>query len=353
MLAAIGLVSMVLPFFLGLLFVPQTDPSIIPAGAVPVMENGVITKYTLNNSVVYDQVASYQHWKLFVIILMIVTVIGTLIEFYFTRERVTEETAGLNAEEKKVIPIREQAKVCLKDKFWIIVILFFMLYQFGGLIKNVSQIYFCQAMFNESGKYSIEIGGRNSGLLAIIGAIPTSIGMLIAFPLSNKIGKGRAIMLGAVVAVIGGVIGLLFPSNFTMVVISFVIKALDSTLAMYLSFALLADVTDHQEALYGFRTNGLTMTIYDAIMAGMTGIAIGVLNGVLSAVNYTDTNIASTTIQTVMPWLFIGGETICYVIMIVLFVFMGVEKYSKYDQKAIIMDQKEAAEREGREYIDP
>ena len=353
MLAAIGLTNMILPFFLGKLFVVQTDVAKLPAGAIPVLEDGVITKYTLNGAVVYDQVASYEHWKIFVIALMAITVVGALVEFFFTRERVTEETAGVSKEIKQTISLKQQAKVCFKDKFWLIMILFFFLYQLGGMMKNVSQIYFCQAMFDDAGQYSIEIGGRFHGLLSIIGAVPTALGMVLAWPISNKIGKGKAIMLGAVVSVIGGVIGLIAPTNFTVVVISFVVKALGSTPAMYLSLALLADITDHQEALHGFRTDGLTMTIYGAIMAGMTGIATGILNGVLGAVGYTDTNIASATIQGVMPWIFIGGETICYAIIFVTFLFMKVEKFSKFDHKAIVIDQKAAAEAEGREYIDP
>ena len=338
-LAAIGVTNMVLPFFLGLLFVEKLDEN-----GEAIIENG---------SKVYDQAASYQHWKIFVIAIIAVTVIGALIEFFFTRERVTEETAGEATEKKKAAPLGLQAKVCFQDKFWVMMIIFFVLYQFGGLIKNVSQIYFCQAMFNDAGQYSIEIGGRYSGLIAIIGAIPTALGMVIAWPLSNKIGKGRAIVLGAIVSAIGGAIGMFAPDNFPIVVVSFVVKALGSTPAMYLSLALLADISDHQEAMHGFRTDGLTMTIYGAIMAGMTGIATGVLNGVLGAVKYTAENVSSPEIRAIMPWIFIGGETICYAAIALMFLFMRVEKFSALDHKAIVIDQKAAAEKEGREYIDP
>ena len=51
------------------------------------------------------------------------------------------------------------------------------------------------------------------------------------------------------------------PHNFVIVTVSFIIKALGSTPAMYLQLALLADVYDHQEALHGFRTDGFSMTI--------------------------------------------------------------------------------------------
>ena len=54
-----------------------------------------------------------------------------------------------------------------------------------------------------------------------------------------------------------------------------------------------------------------------------------------------------------MTWVFIGGETICYALIALIFIFMGVEKFSNLDKRAIVMDQKAKAEAEGVEYIDP
>ena len=226
--------------------------------------------------------------------------------------------------------------ICLKDKFWYIIIAFFFFYQMGGLMKNVSQLYFCQAMFPDAaGNYTTANGGTIQGTLAIIGAIPTALGMVIAVPLANKVGKRNAIMGGAILAVAGGALGMLFPTNLPIVIASFVIKALGSTPAMYLSLALLADVYDHQEAKHAVRTDGFTMTIYGAIMAGMTGIATGIMNGVLSALNYSASNISSESIRIAMPWLFIGVETICYGAIFVLMLMMNVEKYSDEDHQII------------------
>ena len=125
---------------------------------------------------------------------------------------------------------------------------------------------------------------------------------------------------------------------------------------MYLSLALLADVLDHQEAVHGFRTDGFTMTIYGAIMAGMTG------NRHRRAQRRAQRHrlqcgsghrLSSPAIQEGMKWVFIGGETICYALIFVIFIFMGVEKFSALDKRAIVMDQKAKAAAEGVEYVDP
>ncbi len=353
-LAAMGLSSMILPFFLNLLFVYDMSGT---NGTAVLNDKGAIQYYVdASGSPIYDAQASYNNWKVFVIALIIITFIGALIEYFFTRERVTEESlaSGSNGEAKKSLPIGEQAKICFKDKYWIIMMVFFFLFQLGGMIKNVSQNYFCTAMFaNEAGNYTVEYGGQLQGTLSIIGAIPTAIGMVISLPLANLLGsKAKAILMGAVVATAGGVLGMLFPTNFPIVVASFVIKALGSTPAMYLSLALLADIFDHQEAVHGVRTDGLSMTIYGAIMAGMTGLATGILNAVLSGVNYDVSTIQTNeALRGAMPWVFIGGETLCYLVIFLTFIIMRVEKYGKIDHKAIIIDQKAAALAEGREYI--
>lgn len=331
-LAAMGLTSMILPFFMGLLFVDNGNGGINPQ-------------------------ASYNNWRIFVIALMVITFIGTIIEYYFTRERITEESFSLQqgdgAEQKKAVPLSKQAKVCLKDKYWWIIICFFFLYQLGGMLKNCSQIYYCQSWFSIDGVYSAANGGTFQGTLSIIGAIPTAVGMLLVWPLANKIGKGKSILFGAFISVIGGAIGFIDPSNFALVTTSFVIKALGSTPAMYISLALMADMLDHEEAVYGIRTDGLTMTVYGAIMAGMTGIANGIINAVLVAAGYNSANIMDKidNVRQATLWTFIGGETICYACIAILFFFMNVEKFSKIDHETIVADQKAAAEAKGITYV--
>ena len=335
MLAAMGLAQMILPFFITLLFVPDA-----------------------NDSALCDSQASYDHWKVFVIALLAVTAVGTLIEYFFTRERITEETMGKETATKPSLSTAEQWKICSRDKFWIIMMVFFFLYQFGGMIKNVSINYYCTSMFKDAaGLYTNEWGGNRQGLLSTIGAVPTAVGMVIALPLANILGsKSKAILCGAALAVVGGVIGMLAPHNYTVVLISFIIKALGSTPAMYLSLALLADIFDHQEAVNGVRTDGFSMTVYGAIMAGMTGLTTGVLNAVIAGTGY-DVNALNSnpemlaSVQAAMPWVFIGGETLCYLGIFIFFLFMGVEKFSKVDHLAIVADQKAAAKAEGREYI--
>jgi len=342
-LGAIGLTQMVLPFFIkmGFLFV----------------DSGTTTE---SGAVIYDIQASYHQWQIFTIVLIICAGLGLLLEYYFTRERITEEKFASLASRpneaftpKKTVSSKQQFKACSTDKYWWFILIFFFLYQLGGMLKNNSQIYYCQSNFlGTDGHYTIGDGSAYSGTIAIVGAIPTALGMLAVWPLANKFGKAKTIMGGAVLAVLGGVLGLFANGNFYIAVVAFVIKALGGAPAMYIGLALLADVLDHNEAINGFRSDGLTMSIYGAIMIGMPGIANGVINAFLSAFDYSTSNIASEQIRTAMSWVFFGGETFAYLIIGIMFLFMNVEKFSKLDNNAILADQKAEAEKEGIPYID-
>ena len=333
-LAAIGLTSMILPFCLGLLFVENDNGS-------------------------YDIAASINHWRIFAIAMMCLCGIGAFLEYFFTRERITEESFSLSAEAnqnkpaKKAVPVSKQAGICLRDKYWWIIIVFYFLYQFGGQLKNVSQLYYCQAWFpDENGVYNAVSGGSYSGTISIVGAIPTALGMVIAWPLARKLGKSNSILFGALLSCIGGFLGFIAPDNFAMVITAFVLKALGSTPAMYIGMSLLSDMLDHEEAMYGVRTDGLTMTVYGSIMVGMAGLATGIINAVNSAVGYASTSTtANTAFQTAMTWIFFGGEAICYLAIAVIMIFMKVEKYSNLDHEAIELDHKEVAEAQGIEYV--
>ena len=306
---------------------------------------------------------AYEVFKWVALVLVIITLIGTILEFIFTRERVTEEQQEMEGQKKqeevKAVKTSEQWRICRKDKFWWIMIAFFLLYQLGGMLKNCSQLYYCNSLWGLSSdvtKQTAEgvnaLGGAKSGFLAIIGAVPTALGMLVVWPLSNKIGKGRLILFGALLAVVGGVLGIIAGNNYALAIVAFIIKALGGAPAMYISLALLADVSDHQEAKHKIRCDGLSMSIYGAIMVSMTGIANAIISGVLSATGYDATagdggylaavSMTSNAVKTSMTWIFFGGEAICFAAIAIMFLFMNVEKHSKEDHDILEARKAEA-----------
>ena len=79
-------------------------------------------------------------WILVMSLIAVIALPLTLIEYFFTRERVTEEQSGQSG---KTVSIGRQLKLAFSDKYWIILLLYSFTYFFGNNIKNISLLYYC------------------------------------------------------------------------------------------------------------------------------------------------------------------------------------------------------------------
>lgn len=300
---------------------------------------------------VIDSAASYRHWQTVMIALCVLTFLAILVEYFFTRERITEENMKLNLKEEK-LPMRQQIQACISNKYWWIIILYFLLFQFGGLVKNGSMSFYCRWMFD--GVTTEAAAGGLMGTLGLIGGIPTAVGMVLAWPIANKLGKQRAVTYGLIVSVLGGLVSFINVHNFVIVCIGVILKGIGSIPAMYVTLALLSDVLDHLEAKNGFRSDGFTMSVYGAIMVGMTGLGNGIINALLTASGYDPSlTVQNGSVQSMLTLCYLGIELICYAVIVVLMFFLKVEKHIEEDQKTILENQKAAVLAAGGEWIEP
>ncbi|MBO7614174.1 MAG: MFS transporter [Bacilli bacterium] len=307
--------------------------------------------------------AANEKWFVLMIVMIVTLIAGCIIEYFFTRERITEEEVKIAEEAKgnkevKKISMGEQAKICLHDKYWWIIIVFFFLYQFGGMMKNNDMSFYSQAMTG---------GNSLSSVINTLGAIPTALGMPLAWMIASKIGKSKTIAFSGFLALLGGAIAFFglfsnlqenvlikdflgqadISTSGLLAVISFIIKALGTCPAMYIAIAVMALVLDHQEAVYGKRTDGFTMAVYGSIMVAMSGLCNGIIVGINSAFPDVETK---KIVHTILGF---GVEGVCYLLMGIMFFFMTVEKFTKIDNIAIAQDQKAAVEAEGGTWVMP
>lgn len=300
---------------------------------------------------IIDTAASYQNWRIIMVALCIITFLAILLEYFFTRERVTEENMKLDIKEEK-LPMMQQLKACVSNKYWWIIIVYFLLFQLGGLVKNGSMSYYCRWMFD--GIANEASAGAAMGTLGLIGGIPTAVGMVLAWPIANKLGKQRAVAAGLMISVAGGLVSFLNIHNFVIVCIGVILKGIGSIPAMYVTLALLSDVLDHLEAKNGFRSDGFTMSVYGAIMVGMTGLGNGIINALLTVSGYQAVAaVQNTQVEGMLAFCYLGLELICYAVIVVLMCFLKVEKHIAEDQKIILENQKAAVLASGGTWIEP
>lgn len=268
--------------------------------------------------------ANQVRWLICMAAIAIFSALTMYLQFLFTRERVTEELMGREStEEKKTASMGEQLKAVTAEKWWWIVIVFYLSFQWAGAVKNGSMVYFCQNVLNDT-------TGTAQSLLAILGAIPMAIAAVFVVPIANKFSKRLLCCVGMAVGVLGGVIAGLGGSNLVIVGIGIALKCLGSSPACYLILAMLADVIDHVEYKTGIRTDGLTMSIYSSLMVAATPIG----GAIIQALN------ALMPITTASSVNYIWIETVAYGICAVLILFFNVEKNLSQEQAAIAARKK-------------
>lgn len=274
-------------------------------------------------------------WILTMSIVSILALPLTLVEYYFTRERITEENAG---EEPEKIPLKTQLAAVIRDKYWVVLFLYLIVYHVGANLKNMSLIYFCNYVL---GTYN---DGKTQTLISVIGGIPMGIGMFAVWPLAKKIGKRNLTMAGFAFYALGGVICLINPYNMTVVLIGQFIKNIGGLPCAYVFMALFADVLDHIEWKCGFRVDGTSTSILTIIMTVAAGLSNGIFNLMLSSSGYvapeyingeTVAAVQNAATQKAITFGFLGFEAITSVVMIILLAFLGVEKNLAKEQEEI------------------
>ncbi len=226
-------------------------------------------------------------WITLMTILSIVALPLTLLEYYFTKERVTEESAAAEGETK--LPFMKQLKILFTDKYMILMYVYFFVYTVGVTLKNLGLVYYCNYVL---GTYN---DGITQMLVSVIGGIPMGIGIFAVWPLAKRFGKRNVTMWGFVLYAIGSLICWIFSHNLVIVLIGQFIKNIGGLPCAYVFMALFADCLDHLEWKKDLRMDGAAMSIYNIIAVAMVGIMTGVFNWLLAKAGYLAPITASST----------------------------------------------------------
>lgn len=265
-------------------------------------------------------------WIVLMSVLSILALPLTLLEYYFTKERVTLEAQESG---EQSAPFKNQLKAIFTDKYMLLIYAYFLIYTLGTSIKNLSLVYFCNYVL---GTYN---DGVTQMMISVIGGIPMGIGIFAVWPLAKKFGKRNMTLAGFILYAIGGAICWIFPHCMTLMLVGQFIKNIGGLPCAYVFMALFADVLDHIEWKVGFRCDGIAMSVYNIIAVAMVGICTGIFNGLLAGAGYVApyvdaagqlVAVQSEAVQNVITFGFVGLEVFTGIILAVLLIFLNVEK---------------------------
>ena len=287
-------------------------------------------------------------WFVVFLIIGLITFLVTVLQYFFTRERVTEETLYVPQETKETMSMGKQFNALKGDFNWWIILGFVFLFNFGGAMKNLSLTYYSDLMntdfiVNLFGVDKSAASGMMMTLFTALGSIPMAAAVAIVWPISLKLGKRGVVLAGLAIGILGDVIAQLGGANPIVVGVGIFLKQLGCAPACYMILAMVSDTLDHNEARNGFRCDGFTMSLYSAIKVAEVPLAQAAFNLITS----------SGTNKAMFGFSYIWVEGICYALCIVLFLFYNVEKNLKADQEKIKENQKAAVLAAGGEWIEP
>ncbi len=294
---------------------------------------------------------SAANWRTMAVIFSILALPCVMLEYFFTRERISEET---NKEETvSVASFKEQMKACLSDRYWIIFMVYIVIQQLCSNFQNTNLIYYCNWVL---GTYN---DGVTQTIVSAIGNAPLGFGILLMWPLVKKYGKKNVMVAGLVVAIISSFALMMRPTNMSWVLIMLMIRAFGALPITYISMAILADALDHVEWKAGFRCDGFSMSVYTIIFTVCAGISQGIFNYGLNVVGYVPPAADGSWIeQTALVknyfvWGYQGVYAIGMIIILVLFLFWKLDKELPTVQHEIMMRHKQEAEQRGQVWLSP
>jgi GPH family glycoside/pentoside/hexuronide:cation symporter len=290
-------------------------------------------------------------WSTVMVVVGLLCIPATLIQYFFTRERITEETSGIEGESGPTM--LQQLKACLASRYWVVIIGIIILYQLMNNFQVTTLIYYSNWVL---GTYN---DGSTFMLLNLIGQFPLGFGILILWPLVKKFGKRNVTIVGSAISVVGCILCAIFPRDMGIVLTGLFIKSIGSLPMTYIVMAMLADALDHVEWLNKFRCDGFSSAVWSIIYTVAAGVSMGLFNLFLGGFGYIAPAADGSVVtqSAAVQNLFIAGvfivPTFVYFLVAFLISFFKVEKELPQIRADVLERHKAEAAARGEEYVSP
>ena len=278
-------------------------------------------------------------YAVLLIALSIISIPLLFMEYYYTRERVSEDYSIETKQDKdKKIPLKTQLKALMTNKYYVI---FIILLTLGGIVDNFKggnvQYFYIKFLLGGETDYSMYT------IYQVITGIPLGLGAIFIYPLSKKFGIRNVSIIGFAAVFIGSIIGWMFPSNLPIALVAGFLRQLGMIPNAYIIIALLYYSFDSVEHKSGLRLEGLLgvaviVAIQAAIWAPFAGgFEAGILRrGFVDVVGVT----ASDSVKDFMVMSFYMFDLILAASYLILLPFMDVEKHLPEINSTLLLRKK-------------
>ena len=291
-------------------------------------------------------------YPILMIIISILAIPLLLLEYFYTRERVTEDVAVEyeHLDETK-IPLKAQLKALLSNKYYLILIIIATV---SGIVDNYKggnvQYFYIKFL----------LGGVENPMMytiyQVVTGIPLGIGAFAIYPLAKKVGIKNLTVGGYALVLVGSIVGYLFPDQLVPVLVGGFIRNIGWLPNAYIFATLLCYAYDSVEYRSHMRLEGMMgVAIITAIQwliyapfAG--GFEAGILKlGFVDAQGITP----GADVIRFMNTSFYLFDAVLAAVIVILLPFVDVEKHLPEINAELLERKKQAVLARGETWIEP
>ena len=275
-----------------------------------------------------------------------------LLEYFYTRERITEDIeTEFGIDKENNIPVKAQLKALFTNKYWVILT---VIATVGGIVDNFKggnvQYFYIKFL----------LGGAENPLMYTIYMIatgfPLGIGAIAIYPLAKKVGIKNLTVGGYALVLVGSIIGWMFPDRLIPAVIGGVLRNIGWMPNAYIFATLGCFVFDSIEYKSGLRLEGLLgVAIITAIQWLIYAPFAGGFESSILKLGFVDVEgvVPSAEVIRFMTTAFYLFDIILAATVVILLPFVDVEKKLPEINAELLRRKKEAVLAKGEEWIEP
>ena len=275
-----------------------------------------------------------------------------LLEYFYTRERITEDVeAERLSEEKEKIPLRDQLKALLSNKYFVILII---LATISGIVDHFKggnvQYFYIKFM----------LGGAENPLMytiyQVVTGIPLGIGAFLIYPLAKKVGIKNITVAGYALVLIGSIMGWLFPDQLVPALVGGFLRNIGWLPNAYIFATLMCFAYDSVEYKSHMRLEGMMgVAVITAIQWLIYAPFAGGYEANILRLGFVDVEgvIPSAEVTQFMTHAFYLFDAALALAVVILLPFVNVEKKLPEINAELLRRKKEAVLARGEEWIEP
>ena len=291
-------------------------------------------------------------YPILMISLSIVAIPLLLLEYFYTRERITEDIeTEFGVDNENNIPLKAQLKALFTNKYWVILT---VIATVSGIVDNFKggnvQYFYIKFLLDGANKPMMYT------IYQIATGFPLGIGAFLIYPLAKKVGIKNLTVAGYALVLIGSVLGWIFPDQLIPAVVGGVLRNLGWLPNAYIFATLMCFAFDSVEYKSGFRLEGLLgVAIIVAIQWLIYAPFAGGFESTILKLGFVDVEgvVPSREVVRFMTTAFYLFDIILAAVVMILLPFVDIEKKLPEINAELLRRKKEAVLTKGEEWSEP